>query len=66
MGYDNNSSIEETDRDEALLSIILAIILECNRWSFKEHCDPNEVNAVFSEVGLALRFVPLKPHRRRV
>jgi hypothetical protein len=62
VSYCNNSPVEETDRDEALLSVIPAIILECNCWSLEEHFDPNEVNAMFSEVRLALRFVPLEPH----
>ena len=62
MSYCNNSPIEETDRDETLLSVIPAIILECDRRSLEEYFDPNEVNTVFSEVRLALRFVPLEPH----
>ena len=66
MGYHDDIVIEEAGGNEALLSVVSAVIFKGDRITFEERLDPDEVDAMLPAVLLPLRLVPFEPHFRSV
>jgi hypothetical protein len=66
MGDRYRNSIEQSERDEALLVISKAVVLECERRTRKDFSCIDEVDAVVLEVLQPFRLVPLELHLQSV
>ena len=66
MGYHDHAAMEGAERDEALLSIVAAVILEGDRKALEERPDPGEIDAMLPEVRLPFPLIPFEPHPESV
>ena len=63
MDNDHNALMEQSKCDKAFFSIIETIVKNRDSNALKHLFDSHEIKSVFEEVGLALRFIPLKSHQ---
>jgi hypothetical protein len=57
---------EQSQCDKSLFAIIQTLIKNGNGLALKDLFDPNEINSVFPNIGLAFRLTPLKSYMRIV
>ena len=62
----HRNTAQEAQRDEALLAVAEAIVLERGRKAGEHLVGIGEVDLVILEVGLPLALVPREPHLRSV
>ena len=63
MDNDHYPLLEQSKCDKAFFSIIETIVKNRDRNAFKHLFHSHEIKSVFEEVGLALRFIPLKSYK---
>jgi hypothetical protein len=59
----NNPSFHDAKRDEALLAIVQAVVLDGRRETLEKRLNANEIDPVLAKVLLAFGLIPLHLHK---
>src|SRR5215475_11291374 len=62
VDHGDDTPLQKAKRDKTLLIIGQPIILHRDRVPIKHRLDSKEINAVLSEIGQTLVFIPCKTH----
>lgn len=64
MRNDDDATGEQSERDEAPLAVIEAVVEDRDRHALEELLDADEIDPVLPQVRPALGYIPFKLYRR--
>lgn len=63
VGDDGRAAFEQSHGEKSCLAVVQPIICDRESKPIEERVHAGEVDGVFAQIGAALGFVPLEPHR---